>query len=186
MINFDFENDFPEDYFVRLNPRAINDFLPHKSTLEEDFDLISKAYLHAGDVIFKEYYPNLKKIPNDYEIGMGGVIFRLYMHAIETKLKSLITVYNSNIKGHNLSELLNELDKYYIYKEIDDTKYKDFIKKFSEFSNGSETGRYPVDKYGNTLAETVDGAVEFNGIVKVIENIHNLFLDYFNNLIKKQ
>ena len=170
----------------------------------KDNDLLSKyfsdfaeSYLHAGDLIFKHYMLLIKNCDNPntfpiYGLNMPGVFYRLYFHAIEMKLKSLVFAAEQKKEGkqikvgHEYGKLIPIIQENYVFIGKTDAGYVGYIYKLESFSNGSQTGRYPTDSKGKIIGKEDNNGVVYNtGIATMVYHIHELFTDYFPNLILK-
>ena len=200
MIDFDFEKEFPQDFEVPINIASLDKRIQKNTEdwcglMAEHFRLFAEAYVHAGDIIFYDYMSFLsdekrrKEMPS-YEINMFGVIYRLYHHALEMALKSLM--YNVNIqpqKEHHFSEFINIIrNNYDVSGKMQ--QYFDYIEKFDKYSNGSQTGRYPTDTKGNVIGRTDNGYIVLGGndggIATMVFHIHEIFTELFPNLKIKE
>ncbi len=194
MIKFDFAKDFPIDYEAPLNilsidPRCDDINNVNNKLKSEYFQYFAETYLHAGDVLFRDYYQFLHnnektdEMP-DYEINMFGVIYRLYSHALEMKLKSLIFAVDENVKAnHNYSDLVLIIQEKYKFTGKTDSGYVKWINSLGANSKGSQTGRYPVDNKDKIIGKlSKNETVYINGIANMVFHIHELFEDYFPHL----
>lgn len=191
MIDFDFEKEFKQDFEIPLNSASLDSRL--KGTQEwnkcisDHFNAYAESYFHAGDIIFKHYMnflnSNEYSVPPIYEINMFGVIWYLYHHALEMKLKSFL--YRVNYEPKNTHKLMNHVEKlnkfYYVPNEL-----KQYIEEFEKHSNGSQTGRYPIDSKNNIIGKEDDGYIVIGGknggIATMVYRLHIIFKDIFPNL----
>lgn len=194
MIDFDFENDFPVDYEIPLNSVALLDEKTATEQMDQAFYVFSESYLHAADMLFRDYIQLLTEnhsatVISLYVVNMHGVIIWAYTQAIELRMKGiLLTSYDlKDIKTHDISKLHKKINEKYIYYNSDPnylspTPFLNFIDCISEYSKDSQAGRYPVDSKNNIIGVSDDGTVCVNGLVNFVKSVHDLFIIYFPNL----
>lgn len=204
MIDFDFENEFKTDYEIPINLAALDGnlektHLEYLNLLGNYFDNYSMSYLHAADILFKDYMQVIinnqtntsknQRMPEEY-ICMFGPIFHSYHQSIELKLKSLLLKVGCQFyEGHKLSELVKRLDDYYYTAEV--KEQFDFINAFDKYAENAQLGRYPINTKGNIIGK-IGGKIVFvgneegnGGIATMVYHIHELYKSLFPNLKRK-
>ena len=134
-------------------PRYIN-----KSSLFDAYYNMGNGYLDTADEICKHIYSAFKHHRKADTTFMIGPMIRLYYQSVELYTKAM--AIKSGIDkphGHNNKEIFDSTLKHlssglYDYNLAD--KCRNFLKICDNYNEGSQFGRYPVDKQNNVMGIT--------------------------------
>ncbi len=160
-INYTKENDeickkFIDNggQYLSLNACSVNVNL--QENIDEAYFSLSDAYFEIAEREFYYLINAFNPVLEDYHLtedirpnNVFSVIYRLYLHSTELRLKGLICPYEA-VNGHSIIKLFELLKIYYLCSEsLEELMSSEFIS--DRFTLGSETGRYPVSSKGNII-----------------------------------
>lgn len=183
MIEFN-PKRFSKDFEVPLNPMSVLSAKTNNECVAEYLSMFSESYFHAGDILFDQYYDFLahhhrEPVASVYDANMWGVIYRLYCHSFELKLKSLLYAKNYTPKNeHSIEKLVCRTKEMYdISNDSKIGKCLEYIKTNFRYSYGSQAGRYPISSKGEIIGwdKKEGGYIVTVGIVKMVLSLHECF-----------